>query len=124
MASERDTRSPPHLSIARIVSAGTRNAISGSFPIAERPGFLLDIIFDCFACIPKVRGEPDSFLSHGKTTSGIADPPPAALHSSEAATAKKYEFWPAGDGDYTALPQRRRSLLRGHGRLLRSEHMT
>jgi hypothetical protein len=34
-----DTRSSPHLSIARIVSAGTRNAISGSFPVAGRPGF-------------------------------------------------------------------------------------
>jgi len=36
MASDRDTRSPPHLSIAAIVAAGTRNAITGSFAVVER----------------------------------------------------------------------------------------
>jgi len=51
MASDLDTRSPPHLSIARMVSAGTRNAIMGSLPVAGRPGFLLDITFDRFPCI-------------------------------------------------------------------------
>ena len=36
MASDRDTRSPPHLSIAAIVAAGTRNAITGSFAVVGR----------------------------------------------------------------------------------------
>jgi hypothetical protein len=35
MASDLDTRSPPHLSIGWIVSAGTRNAISGSFLLQD-----------------------------------------------------------------------------------------
>jgi len=39
MASDRDTRSPPHLSIAAIVAAGTRNAITGSFAVVRRPRF-------------------------------------------------------------------------------------
>ena len=36
MASDRDTRFPPHLSIAAIVAAGTRNAITGSFAVVGR----------------------------------------------------------------------------------------
>lgn len=39
MASDRDTRSPPHLSIAAIVAAGTRNAITGSFAVVGRSRF-------------------------------------------------------------------------------------
>ena len=48
MASDRDTRSPPHLSIAATVSAGTRNAISGSLAVAGRPRFGLGTIFVAF----------------------------------------------------------------------------